>query len=203
MHLCSDGAAVAAPRLGEIGVEDRGHLAHKQARILRYQHAATIELNDPFLRQLPQTREGWLQLLRACLVPGADGADIDREFTHQALDQLGTQPVAGTEPEALGRSQIALQHPLGITADDDLVLDIAIGKATDRRGAETDQRFGTVGGVALEIAVQGAIRPRLPHGIIRQGKVIEADAHIASGDQRLGHRLSLFMAGKSRSSILR
>lgn len=64
----------------------------------------------------------------------------------------------------------------------------------DSGGAEADQRFAIVGGVALEVAPQlsRSLRPR--EIVVGQRKMIQPDLDVARGSERFGYGLRLLHA---------
>lgn len=77
--------------------------------------------------------------------------EVDLEVAHESLDHVGPQPVVFGEPVAFGDGQSSTKYMFGVTRDDHLVLDAALRKAADRRGAESNQHVGPIGCVTLEV----------------------------------------------------
>ncbi len=64
-------------------------------------------------------------------VSGANIRNVGLEVAHQALDDLGAQPVFGGQPVAFGRREAAGTDMVRVKAERHLVLHVACGGAAD------------------------------------------------------------------------
>ena len=88
-------------------------------------------------------------------VPAMAATDIEKvdpEVAHQATDDLGAEAIVGGQLDAARYRQRALIDRCTPREFLGHVLDVALRQGADGRGAQTQQRCGRIGCVALEVA---------------------------------------------------
>ncbi len=101
--------------------------------------------------------------------------------------------------------QLAVVEAGLVVVDVAAVLAVEVADLADRRDPETYQVTVPVRGVALEIALQGAVFLGAGQLVVGQGEVIHADIAVARRGELLGGALEHFLAswpGLGRSSAL-
>lgn len=100
-----------------------------------------------------QFREPWFvddRRPRVAAMSSGYFGQVDGHIAHQPLDEVGPEPVVLRELIALDGSELAFRDLLEIVARPDGVLDGTLRHPTDGAGAETDQCFGAIVGIALK-----------------------------------------------------
>ena len=104
---------------------------------------------------------------------------------------------SGVKGIALRGGQFALGDPLGIASERDFVLNVTLGEAPDRGGAESNEDVARIRRVALEVPMQRALRSGPHHRVGRQGVMVEADPAITRFGESLGDGFGLRMPGRT------
>ena len=91
----------------EMGIEGGRDAADQETGIALHRKRGAVERDDAVGRQLLQARRGIDQGLRRQAVPFADRREIGGKIAHDALDDLGAQPVVIGQRVALGRCEPA------------------------------------------------------------------------------------------------
>ena len=175
----------------EVAVEDRGGGSDQRAPGLGDPDLAARDLDQAVGRHPVKGRDLLGEVGGVGPVAGAEASEVDLQAAHQGLDHGPAQPVVGAEPAAAPDGGAPGGHRVAVVLDRHGVLDVALGQAADRRGAQADQGLGRVVGVALEVAPQAVLTQGPGQGVLRAGEVVEADAEVTMGPEPCRRGLGL------------
>lgn len=114
------------------------------------------------------------------------------EVADQLLDHRAPHPVVAVAVQAATDRQLAVVEAGLVVVDVAAVLAVEVADLADRRDPETYQVTVPVRGVALEIALQGAVFLGAGQLVVGQGEVIHADIAVARRGELLGGALEHF-----------
>ncbi|MNP08517.1 hypothetical protein D3C76_1005890 [compost metagenome] len=121
-----------------------------------------------------------------------DRGEIQLEVADQLLDHRAADTVVRAAVQAAAGRELVVVQAVLVIGDVVAVLGIEVADLADGGYAKTDEVAMSVGGVALEVALQRAIFLGAGQFVIRQGEMVHADVAITRRGQLLGGALEHF-----------
>jgi hypothetical protein len=164
------GKALAAVLL-QIRIKHHAHRAHQQAPGRQYGDSITVEPDQAVLGHALKLRPELTEItLKIDVERAFDLGEFEAEIADQLLDHGATQAIIGVTQQATAGGQLRGSQGILVLIQVAAVLAVQVADLTDGRHAQTNQIAMTVGGVALEIALQGRLFLGNRQFIVGQGE---------------------------------
>ena len=121
----------------------------------------------------------------------------------QLLNHCPPQAIVGVAQQAAAGRQLGGGQGVLVVIEVAAVLAVQVADLADGRDAEADQVAVAVGGVALEIALQGRFFLGNGQFVVRQGEVVHADVAVTGGGQLFDGALEHVQFLRRRSATRR
>ena len=199
----SDGARVAPLALRQVGIEGHGGVAHHQPTGGQHLDLALADRQQAVVGHLLELLQGIGEVVAEDDgVLALDGGEVDAVVAHQGVDHVPAQAVVVAQAVAAEHPQAPLAQAMLVLGGLLDVLAVGIAHLADGGDAEADHVAVGVGGVALEVALQGAVLPGQGQLVVGQGEVVHADVDVAGGGQASDGELEQLELALRRRHVL-
>ena len=158
--------------LFQVRVEHHAHRTHQQSPGGQDGDPVAIEFDQPVFGHALQLGPEFAEVALEIDVEGLfDVGEFKGEIADQLLNDRAPQPVIGIAQQTAAGGQLQRSQGVLIVVQVAAVLAVEVADLADCRDAEADQIAMTVGGVALEIALQGRLFLGDRQLVVGQGEV--------------------------------
>ena len=168
----------------KVGVKHHAHRAHQQPPRGQYRQLVTVQGNQAvgchFFQGRPLGRKIPSEVDIECLL---NARKRQVQVANDLLNDFASESVILVTDQATTGGELSAGQTVLIVRDVAVVLAVQVADLADGRDAQPNQIAMPVGGVALEVALQGGFFLSDGQFVIGQGKVIHADVAITRFEQ--------------------